>query len=222
MPNFATAAPITAVLNVPAASVHFVAADRPDTSVEIAPADPGKGRDVKAAEQTTVAYADGVLRIEGQHRNQYFGPTGRIQVSVQLPSASHIQVEAASVELRAEGGFGDVAVETEHGDLTVGGAASARLATVAGNVSVGRLAGDGEIRTSKGDITLTEAVRGTVTLRTDAGDITVGAAAGVSASLDAGTSHGRIRNGLTSAGSSADQLTVHATVASGDITARSL
>ncbi|HEY3502097.1 MAG TPA: DUF4097 family beta strand repeat-containing protein [Actinocatenispora sp.] len=222
MPNFTTAAPITAVLNIPAGDVRFVAADRTDTAVEIAPADPAKGRDVKAAEQTMVAYADGVLRIESQHKNQYFGPTGRVQVTVQLPSASDIQARAASVELRAEGRFGDVAVDSEHGDLTVDEAATAHLATVAGNVSVGRLAGSGEIRTSKGDITITEAVRGTVTLRTDAGDITVGAAAGVSASLDAGTSHGRIRNGLKSAEGSVDELTVHATVASGDITARSL
>jgi pimeloyl-ACP methyl ester carboxylesterase len=39
-------------------------------------------------------------------------------------------------------------------------------------------------------------VRGTVVLRTEAGAISVGAAAGVSASLDAGTTYGRIHNAL--------------------------
>jgi hypothetical protein len=45
-------------------------------------------------------------------------------------------------------------------------------------------------------------------------------AAGVSACLDAGTTHGRIRNGLKNDG--AADLNIHATTAHGDITARSL
>ncbi|GAA4216953.1 DUF4097 family beta strand repeat-containing protein [Actinocatenispora rupis] len=141
-------------------------------------------------------------------------------MTVELPTASGIRIEAASVELRAEGWFGDVAVDSEHGDFSVDEAASARLATVGGNVAVGRLAGPGEIRTSKGDITVTEAVRGTVRLRTDTGDMTVGAAAGTLASLNAGTSHGRIRNQLTAVGSG-EPLALHATTSSGGITARS-
>ena len=69
-----------------------------------------------------------------------------------------------------------------------------------GDVEVGRLNGPAEISTARGDIRITEAVRGTVVLRTQSGDITVGAAAGVSATLDAGTSHGRISNALKNDG----------------------
>ena len=64
-------------------------------------------------------------------------------------------------------------------------------------------------------------MRGTVVLRTEAGDISVGAAAGVSASLDAGTTYGRIHNALKNTDGAAD-LDIHATTAYGDITARSL
>ena len=74
MQTFDTPAPISAVLDIPAGRVRFIAADRADTTVEVLPADASKGRDVKAAEQTTVEYGDGVLRIEAPAKNQYFGP----------------------------------------------------------------------------------------------------------------------------------------------------
>lgn len=62
-------------------------------------------------------------------------------------------------------------------------------------------------------------MRGTVTLRTGHGEISIGAAAGVSASLDAGTSSGRIRNALKNTQGAAAQLDIHATTGYGDITA---
>jgi len=222
MPTFNTPEPISAVLHIPAGRVRFVAADRPDTAVEVRPADASKSRDVKVAEQTEVAYGDGVLRIESTAKNQYFGPSGSIEVTVQLPAGSQIEVKAASAELRAVGRFGDVAVESAHGSMNLDEAASARLTTVAGDITVGRLGGPAEIRTSKGDIRIAEAVRGAVVLRTDAGKVEVGAAAGVSASLDAGTTSGRIHNSLRNAEGAAPALTIRATTSVGDIVARSL
>jgi hypothetical protein len=52
------------------------------------------------------------------------------------------------------------------------------------------------------------------------GEISVGAAAGVSAALDASTGHGRIHNALKNDGTA--ELEIHATTGQGDITARSL
>jgi len=89
-------------------------------------------------------------------------------------------------------------------------------------ISVGRLNGPAQISTGKGDIRIAEAVRGTVVLRTEAGEVSVGATAGVSASLDAGTSYGRIRNALSNTEGAAARLDIHATTAYGDIVARSL
>ncbi|GAA3079714.1 hypothetical protein GCM10020000_76830 [Streptomyces olivoverticillatus] len=51
--------------------------------------------------------------------------------------------------------------------------------------------------------------------------MSVGAAAGVSASLDAGTSYGRIHNALKNADGAAE-LNIHATTSHGNIDARSL
>jgi DUF4097 and DUF4098 domain-containing protein YvlB len=221
MQGFDTPAPISAVLDIPAGRVRFIAADRADSEVEVLPGDASKGRDAKLAEQTKVEYGDGVLRIEASAKNQFLGPSGAIEVTVQLPAGSRVEVKAASAEFQAVGRFGDVAFEGSHGAIKLDEAESVRLTTDAGDVEVGRLNGPAEISTKKGDIRIAEAVRGTVRLRTQAGDVSVGAAHGVSASLDAGTTYGRIHNALKNTEGAPD-LNVHATTAYGDIVARSL
>jgi DUF4097 and DUF4098 domain-containing protein YvlB len=221
MHTFDTPAPITAVLEIPAGRVRFIAADRADTAVEVRPVDAAKGRDVKLAEQATVEYGDGVLRIGASAKNQIFGGSGSIEVTVRLPAGSRVEAKAASAEFRGVGRLGDVAVESSHGPIKLDEAAGVRLTTLAGDVTVGRLGDSAEISTAQGDIRVAEAVRGTVVLRTQAGDVSVGVAAGVSASLDAGTGSGRIRNALRNSDGGAD-LDIHATTAYGDIAAHSL
>ena len=218
--KFDTPGPISAVLDVPAGRVQFIAADRADTAVEVLPADALTGRDVRAAEQTTVDYAGGVLRIETLAKNQYLGPSGSIEVTVQLPAGSRVEAKAAGAEFRAVGRLGDVAVEGAYRQIKLDEAASVRLTAIDGDVEVGRLNGPAEISTARGDIRIAEAARGTVVLRTQSGDISVSAAAGVSAALDAGTGHGRISNALKNDGTA--ELDIRATTSHGDITARSL
>ncbi|WP_217142586.1 DUF4097 family beta strand repeat-containing protein [Streptomyces sp. AC627_RSS907] len=223
MQKFDTPAPVSAVLDIPAGRIRFIAADRADTVVEILPANASKSRDVKAAEQTRAVYADGVLRIDTPAaKNQAFGPSGSVEVTVQLPAGSHVEAKTADAEIRGVGRLGDVTFEGAHGSVKLDEAASARLALQAGDISVGRLGGPAEISTQKGDLRITEAVRGAVTLRTESGEISVGAARGVSASLDAGTTYGRIHNALKNADGADADLTIHATTAYGDVTARSL
>ncbi|MEU9009195.1 DUF4097 family beta strand repeat-containing protein [Streptomyces sp. NPDC048479] len=223
MQKFDTPTPVSAVLDIPAGRIRFIAADRADTTVEVLPADASKGRDVKAAEQITVEYGDGVLRIDASPaKNRILGNSGSIEVTIQLPAGSRIEAKAASAEFRGVGRLGDVAFEGAEGSVKLDEAASARLTLLAGDVSVGRLGGPAEISTQKGDIRIAEAVRGTVVLRTESGEVSVGAARGVSASLDAGTAYGRIHNALKNTDGAAAGLNIHATTAYGDIAARSL
>ncbi|WP_435206903.1 DUF4097 family beta strand repeat-containing protein [Micromonospora sp. bgisy143] len=219
--SFATPAPIAAVLDIPAGRVQFIAADRADTIVEVRPADAGRSRDTRAAEQTTIGYADGVLRVTtASPANQLLGATGSVEVTVQLPTDSRVEVRAASAELRGVGRLGDVTVDGAYRHIKVDEAASMRLTAIDGTVEVGRLNGPAEISTTRGDIRVAQATRGRVVLRTRSGDISVAAASGVSASLDAGTDHGRVSNALVNHGSA--DLDIHATTSRGDITARSL
>ncbi|MGW0718777.1 DUF4097 family beta strand repeat-containing protein [Streptomyces sp. NPDC002778] len=171
------------------------------------PAGATKKHDIKAAEQVQVAYEEGVLRItapETTHR--LLGNTGSVEVTVQLPAGSHVQA-------KADGGYRSVKL-----DETAGAGLTAHDATI----TVGRLTGPADITTQRGDIHITEATHGTVTLTTQHGDIEVGAAPGVSASLDAGTAYGRVHNSLKNTEGSAAPLALHATTTHGGITARSL
>ncbi|MFF3908723.1 DUF4097 family beta strand repeat-containing protein [Streptomyces sp. NPDC001848] len=221
MQKFDTPAPVSAVLDIPAGRIQLIAADRADTAVEVLPADASKGRDVKAAEQIEVAYADGVLRITApEAKNQLFGPSGAVEVTVQLPAGSRVEGKTAAAELRVVGRLGDVAFDGAYRKIKIDEAASLRLTAVDGDVEVGRLGGSAEISTARGGIRIAEAGRGTVVLRTESGDISIGAAAGVSAALDAGTGHGRISNTLKNDGT--PELDIRATTSHGDITARSL
>ncbi|WP_329582755.1 DUF4097 domain-containing protein [Kitasatospora sp. NBC_01250] len=221
MQTFATTAPITAVLDVPAGRVQLIAADRADTVVEVRPANADKSRDVRAAEQATVEYADGVLRISAaEPKNQLFGPSGSLEVTVKLPAGSRVQATSGACELRVVGRLGDVAFEGAYRQIKLDEVASLRLTAVDGDVEVGRLGGPAQISTTRGDIRITEALRGELALRTESGDISVGAAAGVSAALDAGTASGRISNALRNDGTTG--LAIRATTNCGDITARSL
>jgi DUF4097 and DUF4098 domain-containing protein YvlB len=221
MHAFDTPTPISAVLDVPAGRVQFIAADRADTTVTVAPADPSKSRDVKAAERTKVEYRDGVVRIDASANNQILGPSGSIEVTVQLPTGSRLEVKAASAEFRAVGRFGDVTVDGAHGAVKIDEAASVHLTAHLSDVFLGRLNGPAQISTAKGNIRIAEAVRGTVVLRTEAGDVSVDAASGASASLDAGTSYGRIHNALKNIEGAGAELQIHATTSYGDIVARS-
>ena len=221
MQTFATPAPITAVLTVPAGRIQVTAADRADATVEIRPADPAKGRDVKLAARVTAAYSDGVLRVTAPAANRVLGNSGAVEVTVQLPAGSAVQAKAASAEFTTEGPIGEVIFDSAQGTVKVEQAATVRLTTVDGDITAGRLDGDAQVRTAKGDIRITEATRGSLVLRTETGAITIGAAAGASAALDAGTTIGRIRNSLKNSGGTPD-LTIHATTTVGDITARSL
>ncbi|MFD9466508.1 DUF4097 family beta strand repeat-containing protein [Streptomyces sp. NPDC060027] len=222
MQKFDTTAPISAVLDIPAGHIRLVAADRADATVEILPADASKGRDVKAAERIEVTYDGGVLRIEApEAKNRLLGTPGSVEVTVQLPAGSRVEAKAAVAEFRGVGRLGDVTFEGAQGSVELDETTSARLTLLAGDISVGRLGGPAEVSTQKGDLNITEAVRGTVALRTEHGDISIGAAHGVSASLDVGTSHGRINNALKNTDGTPG-LTIRATTAYGDITARSL
>ncbi|MFD7623195.1 DUF4097 family beta strand repeat-containing protein [Streptomyces sp. NPDC059802] len=222
MQKFATPAAVQAVLDVPAGRIQVIAADRTDTTVEVRPTNHAKSHDVKTAEQTEVTYADGVLRIQApEAKNRILGNSGSVDVTIQLPVGSRVEAKAAAAEFRGVGRLGDVAFDGDYGSVRLDEAASARLTGLDAHITVGRLNGPGEISTQRGDVNITEVVRGTLTLNTQQGDITVGAAHGVSAVLDAGTGHGRIHNALKNTDGTPD-LTIKATTSQGDITARSL
>lgn len=222
MQKFDTPVPVIAALDIPAGRIQLIAAHRSDTTVEVLPANPGRSRDVKAAQEIEVTFRDGVLRIQApEPANRFFGHSGSIEVTVQLPAGSHVEAKAASAELRGVGRLGGVTFEGQQATVKLDETARAQLTVMDGDITVGRLGGPAELVTQRGNLTVTEAMSGDVTLHTRLGDITVDAARGVSAALDAGTGKGRVHNALRNSDGN-PALTIHATTDMGDITARSL
>ncbi|MFI1256439.1 hypothetical protein ACH4U6_22065 [Streptomyces netropsis] len=221
MQKFETPDAIAAVVEIPAGRLSLLAADRAETTVEVRPAVAGKGRDVKVAEQTTVEFGDGVLRIIApEARNQVLSNPGSVEVTVHLPAGSRVEATSAAAEVRTEGRLGDVAVHGAHRRIEIADVEGLRLTSVDGDVHVGRLGGPAQISTARGGITIGEAVHGTVVLRTQHGDISIAATPGASATLDADPRHGRVSNALKNNGSPV--LEIIATSGNGDIAARSL
>jgi DUF4097 and DUF4098 domain-containing protein YvlB len=221
--KFDTSTAISTVVTIPAGRIQVIAADRADATVEVRPIDATKNRDVEAAEQTKVDFSDGVLRVTAPgEKNQLFGPSGAIEVTVQLPAGSRVEAKTSAAEFRGVGRLGEVDFDGAHGTIKIDEAAGVRMTAHAGDITVGRLTGPAEISNQKGDITVAEATSGAVVLRTEMGNVTVGAASGVSATLDAGTAYGRISNTLNNTEGAAAALKIHATTSHGDITARSL
>ncbi len=161
MQNFATPAPISAVVEIPAGRVQLIAADRADTTVEVRPTNPAKNRDVQTAEQTTVTFPDGVLQIRtAEPHNKLVGHAGSVEVTVQLPAGSALEGKSDAAELRAVGRLGDVAFDGAYQQIKVDEAETLRLTSIEGYVEVGRLTGPAEITTARGDIRVAEAANG--------------------------------------------------------------
>ncbi|WP_256639399.1 DUF4097 family beta strand repeat-containing protein [Streptomyces murinus] len=175
MPAFDTPEPISVTAHVGAGSVRFIASDRPDTVVEVLPG--GKrGRDVRAAEQTEVTYANGELSVRTKERT-FIGPTGTVEVTVELPTGSRVDVSGSWVQVFGEGGLGEARVKTSVGDVRLDAAGPLRLTVSHGSISVDRVAGGAEITTSSGSLRV-GTVHGPAVLKNSHGSTVVGVVTG--------------------------------------------
>lgn len=221
MQKFAITGPVAVALGIPAGSIRLVATDRAEATVEVRPADPGKKRDVKAAEQTAIEYHDGVLRIATADPSRILGGSGALAVTVEVPAGSSFDGRAGAAALHTTGRLGQITFDGGYQTIAIDQAAGARLKVHTGPVTITRLTGPAHITNGMGDITITEATTGRIELRTGTGNLTVAAATGVSATLDASTTYGRIHNALMNTDGPAAALHIEATTGHGDITATS-
>lgn len=206
MPSFDTPRPIAVNAHVGAGSIRFSASDRSDTVVEVRPGDPGRDKDVRAAEQTEVSYGSGVLTISTKER-RFIGPTGTVEVTVELPAGSRVDTVGSWTQVLGEGRLGEVRVKTPGGDVRLDTTGPLELNASHGSVTVDRVEGSAEITTSSGSVRV-GAVEGPAVLRNSHGSTTVGVAladlrvknangdinvARAEASLTATTAHGTLR-----------------------------
>ncbi|MFI8519765.1 DUF4097 family beta strand repeat-containing protein [Streptomyces sp. NPDC085481] len=214
MPSFDTPEPISATARVEAGSIRFIAADRLDTLVEVLPRDPKKDQDVRAAEQTEVTYANGLLTIRTPKQRYLIGRTGTVDVAVELPTGSQVEMTGAWAQVYGEGRLGEVRVKTSSGDVRLDTTGPLHLTASHGSITVHRVEGPAEITTSSGSLRV-GTVDGTAVLKNSHGTTAIGNALGdlrvsgangdilierAEGSVAATTAHGTLRLGEVARG----------------------
>ncbi|MFE5797903.1 DUF4097 domain-containing protein [Streptomyces sp. NPDC056503] len=210
MPSYDTPAAISALARVEAGSIQFVAGDRTDTVVEVAPRNPKKDLDVRTADQTEISYGNGTLTVRTPKSN-LFGRTGVVDVTVELPTGSRVEVDGAWTQILGEGRFGEVRVKTSSGDARLDTTGPLHLTASHGSITVDRVEGSAEITTSSGSVRV-GLVDGPAVLKNSHGTTTVGAVTG---ELRVSGAHGDIS--VDRAEDSVTATTAHGTVRIGEI-----
>jgi DUF4097 and DUF4098 domain-containing protein YvlB len=177
MPSFDTPEPISATAHVDAGSIRFAAGDRLDTVVEVRPRDPKRDQDVRSADQTEVTYASGVLTVRTPKQRYLLGRTGTVDVTVELPTDSRVDMTGAWAQVLGEGRLGEVRVKTSSGDVRLDTTGPLQLTASHGSITVDRIEGMAEISTSSGSLRV-GTVDGPAVLKNSHGTTTVGAATG--------------------------------------------
>src|SRR3954469_16192024 len=178
MPSFDTPEAISVTARVEAGSIQFTAGDRLDTVVEVRPRNPEKDHDVRAAEQTEVSYTGGLLTVRTPKGNLLgLGRTGTVDVTVELPADSRIDMTGAWAQVLGEGRLGEVNVKTSSGDVRLDATGPLQLTASHGSITVDRIEGMAEITTSSGSLRV-GTVDGSAVLKNSHGTTTVGAATG--------------------------------------------
>ncbi|MEV2195141.1 DUF4097 family beta strand repeat-containing protein [Streptomyces phaeochromogenes] len=176
MPSFETPEPISATAYVYAGSIRFTTGDRLDTVVDVRPRDPKKDMDVRTADQTEVSYASGTLTVTTPKAN-LLGRSGTVDVSVELPTGSNIDMTGAGTQMIGEGRLGEVRVKISAGDVRLDTTGPLQLKVSHGSSTVDRVEGMAEITTSTGNVRV-GVVDGPAVLKNSHGSTTVGAVTG--------------------------------------------
>ena len=228
MTTFTTAGPIELTVELGVRSdIWITAVDRNEASVDIQPREPSRALDARVAEHTVVEFSGGRLTVKlRQWRGpSWFSDGGAVDVTIEVPIGSSLDVSSGMGALDADGEFGAVSLrtgmggiridqctrlraKTGQGDITIGGAVGhAEITTGTGKVRAGEIEGSAAIKNSNGETLITE-VTGELRVSASNGDIDV---ARVGGNVVAKASNGAVRIGEVARG------TITVATASGSI-----
>lgn len=209
--DFDTPDPVQVVLDLLVVVDLAVRAEDTDTtSVSIAPQNPAKKDDVRAAGEVDVEYADGVLGVRIARTLRYytwFSGSPRITVQLTVPTGSSLDAKLGAGDAVTEGVLGSCALRTGAGELRVQQAGATTLHSGAGSIQAGRvtgalrasngagairvgtLDGEGRVKNSTGSTAFGQ-VDGSLSVKSVTGDVTVEQLAGTA---EIKCAHGEVR-----------------------------
>jgi len=179
VPSFVMPEPISVTIELLAGDIRITASDRVDTVVNVRPGDPSQDQDVRAAEQTWVEYEAARLLVKTpkQRGLGLFGKTGSVDVTIDLPTGSHLQGDAQMSTFRCIDDLGECRVKTAVGEVQVDRAERLDLNTGAGALLAHQIRGQADVTTGSGNVRIRE-IDGAAVIRNSNGDTWVGEACG--------------------------------------------
>jgi hypothetical protein len=179
MPTYDTPRPIAVSIEIPIGDVRIGGGDRADTVVDVRPSDESSADDVRAAEETRVAFADERLTVSGPRAAGWLlrARGGSVDVAIELPAGSHVEGTVGVGAFVCDGRLGDCRLRTGVGDVRVDHAGAIELKTGTGDVQVDVATGHAKVTTGTGDVRLRE-LDHTGVVKNASGDIWVGRVAG--------------------------------------------
>jgi len=182
--TFNTPAPITVVLDLYVADVRIEASDRADTAVHVRPSDPDKAADVKAAENTRVAYDDATQTlsiVSRKPRSRFVNFSSKrpesIDIVIQLPTDSDVRGEADLGDFQSDGVLGTVVLKTDLGAVRLAETGPVNLRSGVGEITVEGVSGSAEVHSGSSNIRI-GTVDGTADVSTGNGKVRVGVVTG--------------------------------------------
>ncbi|HET8987068.1 MAG TPA: DUF4097 family beta strand repeat-containing protein [Humibacillus sp.] len=170
--RFETTGPISLKVEVQQGDVTLRVTEGPTTVVRLVPQ--GKGAAELAERYTVEARGDAVVVMAPKERGFAFsfGKRDSVDVEVDLPEGSTLDVRTGSGDVRGTGRFGDTQAATGSGDLTFDDLGSAELKSGSGDLRARAVRGDLRAKTGSGDIEL-EATHGPADLVSGSGDVSL-------------------------------------------------
>ena len=153
MAAFETPEPISLTIAVPVGSVHLLASPRPDTVVVVNPTDRSQPLDQEAAERTSIDLVDVRLTVKTPKPRGLGGligvtKTGSVEVIIELPEGSNVQIDTGIADVRADGPLGETRIRNGAGDVRLDQTGKADVTTGAGQLSINEIRGDAELSTA--------------------------------------------------------------------------
>jgi DUF4097 and DUF4098 domain-containing protein YvlB len=180
MPTFDTPDPIALTVELGVGDVRIDATDRTDTTVEVRPSDPRKKGDVAAAEQTQVEFRNGYLSVRGPKGwRQWLPHRGHesIDVGIEVPAGSRVQLDGGVATLRGSGSLGAVHVKFGVGEIHLDRTGALDVRSGFGDISIEHAAGKADISTGSGTLRI-GAIDGHAVIKNSNGDTWIGEVSG--------------------------------------------
>jgi Putative adhesin len=180
MPTFDTPGPIAVTVELGVGDVRLQATDRTDTTVEVRPSDPRKKGDVAAAEQTQVEFRNGHLSVRGPKGwRQWLPHRGNesIDVRIEVPAGSRLDLDAGVATLRGSGSLGAVHCKVGVGEIRLDRTGPLDVRSGMGDISVEHAAGKADVSTGSGTLRI-DAIEGHAVIKNSNGDTWIGEISG--------------------------------------------